>query len=104
MITSNLFRLLADVFHTAIRIYILIIIVRAVISWMGNIPPNSFVQILRRLTDPVFRLVHRILPSNITVIGSIDISPIIIILALYLIDNLVTRLLLEFSYQLKLGG
>ena len=103
MIGNHFLITLAQFIHWAIHIYIGIIIVRAVISWMGNIPPNPFIHLLRRLTDPVFRLVYRILPYNVTIIGNIDISPIIIIVALYLIDSLVSSLLAGYAVQLQ-GG
>ena len=94
---------LARLIHWVIHIYIFIIIVRSVMSWIGNLPPHPFIQLLRRLTDPVFRLVYRILPYNVIIIGNIDISPIIIIVALYLIDSLVSSLLVGYAVQLS-GG
>lgn len=82
-----------------IQIYIIIIFVRSIISWMGNIPPNPFIMILRRLTDPVFRLVHRHLPFLI--VGGFDISPILILVVLYFIDNFMTGVLLDFAATLR---
>lgn len=101
--TGNFFGALAQIIHFAIQVYIIIIIIRSIASWMGNVPPNPFFTLLKRLTDPVFRFVYRILPYNVTVIGNIDISPIIIILGLYLVDHLVIELLLGFSNQFR-GG
>jgi len=98
--TANFFLSLAQIFHWLIQIYIIMIIIRAVISWMGNVPPNPVIQFLRQFTDPVFRLVYRILPHHILIIGNIDISPIIIITSLYLLDMLVTGLLTDFARQL----
>ncbi|MCK4837017.1 MAG: YggT family protein [Candidatus Aminicenantes bacterium] len=102
MIFSNFIKALAQFFHLVIQAYIIVIIVRAVISWAGNIPPNRFIYILRRLTDPVFRVVHRYVPFSI--IGGIDISPIIIIVLLYFIDNFFTGVLMEYADRLSLGG
>jgi YggT family protein len=101
--TGNFFGALAQIIHFAIQVYIFIIIIRSVASWMGNVPPNPFFNLLKRLTDPVFRFVHRVLPYNVTIIGNIDISPIIIILALYLVDRLVTGLLTDYAIQFR-GG
>ena len=101
--TGNFFGALAQIIHFAIQVYIFIIIIRSVASWMGNVPMNPFFNLLKRLTDPVFRFVHRVLPYNVTVIGNIDISPIIIILALYLVDRLVTGLLVDYAFQFR-GG
>ncbi len=102
MIIGHLLKALAQLLHLVIQIYIIIIIIRAVISWLGNIPPNPLFVLLRRLTDPVFRVVHRFLP--LTIIGGIDISPIIILVALYLIDNLITNLMINYANQLLYGG
>jgi YggT family protein len=95
VIIENFLRAFAHVFHLVIQLYILVIIVRTVISWMSNIPRSTFTMIIRRLTDPVFRFVHRTLPF--TIIGGIDISPIIILIALYFIDNFFTGLLLSYA-------
>jgi YggT family protein len=101
VITSSFARGLAELIHMIIYVYTLIIIVRALISWAGNIPPNTFTYTLGRLTDPVFRWVHRYLPF--TIIGGIDISPLIILIALHLIDNLVYNALINWSIRLALG-
>jgi len=99
---GSLIKALADVIHMAINAFILVIIIRSVISWMGNIPPNRFIFILRRLTDPIFRFVHRNLPF--TIVGGIDISPIIIIFALYFVDRVLYDFLIGLAVQLKYGS
>lgn len=96
---QDMFKALIDVIQLIIQVYIFIIIIRSLISWAGNIPPNRFIFFLRRVTDPVFRLVHKYLPF--TIIGGIDISPIIIIFFLYLLNNLLTRWV---AYILLNGG
>ena len=102
MIFSNFIRALTQLVHLLIQAYILIIIVRSVISWMGTLPSNRFIYLLRRLTDPVFRFTHRMVPFSI--IGGIDISPIIIIVALVFIDNVFTGLMMGYADKLSLGG
>jgi YggT family protein len=101
--TGNFYGALAQIIHFAIHVYIFIIIIRSIASWMGNVPPNPFFNLLKQLTDPIFRFVHRVLPYNVTIIGNIDISPIIIILGLLLVDRLVTSLLLDYAIQSR-GG
>ncbi len=98
MITANLVKALAQLIHMVLYVYSLIIIVRSLISWVGDIPPNAFTYALRRLTDPLFRFVHRYLPF--TIVSGIDISPIIILITLYFIDNLVYSLLMNWSLSL----
>lgn len=98
MIAANILRTFANLFHLLIQLYILVIIVRSFISWMGDIPPNPLITILCRLTDPLFRFVHRRLPFLI--VGGIDITPMIIVIALYFIDHLITGLMLDFAKTL----
>jgi YggT family protein len=102
MISGNFVLSAANIIHYIIQVYIIIIIVRSLLSWMGNIPPSQFTYILRRLTDPVFRFVHRRLPF--TIIGGFDIAPIIIVLVLYFLDSFLTGVLVDYAMRLKLEG
>ena len=76
-----------------ISIYLWIIIVNALLSWLVafNIlnTQNRFVfsvlDTTYKLTDPVLNKIRRFVPT----FGSIDISPIILILALMFLRNLV---------------
>ncbi|MCP5050432.1 MAG: YggT family protein [bacterium] len=97
MILSNILKALIELIHMLLTIYMLIIIVRSVMSWMGNVPPNAFTYLLRRLTDPVFRWVHRHLPF--TIIGGIDISPLFILMGLYFIDNVLMGILSDMAVK-----
>ncbi len=99
MILNDLLKSFVQVVQLGIEIYIIIIIIRSVISWAGGIPANNLIYFLRKITDPVFRIIHRYIPF--TIIGGIDISPVIIIFFLYLINNLLTRFL---NYIILTGG
>ena len=78
---------------SVITIYLWIIIVNAVLSWLVafNIlnTQNRFVfsvlDATYKLTDPVLNKIRRFIPN----LGSIDISPVILILILMFIRNLV---------------
>ncbi len=102
MILGNFLKSFAQLFHLIVQAYIFIIIIRSVISWLGNIPYNTFILILRRLTDPVFRFVHKTLPF--TVVGGIDISPIIIIVILYFVDSFFTGIMIGYANKLLIGS
>jgi YggT family protein len=77
---------LLNVVHLAITVYIWIIIIRALISWVSPDPFNPIVRFLYRATEPVLRPVRRSLPTY--QIG-IDLSPMLVIIALQLVDNFV---------------
>jgi len=76
-----------------IAIYLWVIIINAMLSWLVafNIlnTQNRFVfsvlDATYKLTDPVLNKIRRFVPT----FGSIDISPIILILALMFLRNLV---------------
>ena len=75
-----------------ITIYLWIIIINALLSWLVafNIinTQNRFVfsvlNVTHQLTDPVLNKIRRFIPN----LGSIDISPVILILLLIFIRNL----------------
>ncbi|MCK9256895.1 MAG: YggT family protein [Sulfurospirillaceae bacterium] len=90
MILSTFIEAVAQVLHMIIFLYIWIVIIAALITWVQPNPYNPIVQVLMRLTQPVYAFVRRYIP---TVIGGIDLSPIIIILALQFIDNFFVKLL-----------
>ena len=77
---------LLNVVHLAITIYILIIIIRALISWVSPDPSNPVVRFLYRATEPVLQPVRRRLPTY--QIG-LDLSPMLVIFALIIVDRFV---------------
>ena len=83
---------IAQLLHTVINVYIWIIIIAALLSFIRPDPYNQIVQIIYRLTEPAFDFVRRKLPF--VVFSGIDLSPIVILLALQFIDVFMMRLLL----------
>lgn len=90
-IGSSLIISVVQIFSLIIDIYVWVIIAAALISWVRPDPYNPIVQILYRLTQPAYNLVRRFIP---TMIGSIDLAPLIIILALKFIQIFLTNLIL----------
>ncbi|MCY4035532.1 MAG: YggT family protein [Hyphomicrobiales bacterium] len=93
---------LLELVNNLIQVYIWVIIASAVFSWLvafnlvntGNRFIASLGYLLHRLTDPPLRLIRSFLPN----IGAIDISPVILILALIFLRELLWRLWLTFIY------
>jgi YggT family protein len=83
---------LLNLVDTVITIYIWLLIIQAVLSWLvafGVVNRHNRVvatvgDFLWRVTEPVLRPIRRILPD----LGGIDISPVILILLLYFARNL----------------
>ena len=87
----NAFVLLID---RIIYLYVWILIINAALSWLVafNVlnTQNRFVfsvlEITYKLTDPPLNFIRRFLPS----LGSIDISPVILILLIFFVRDLIS--------------
>ena len=86
-------RAILDVVLLALDIYTWIIILSAIFSWLyafGVVNPrNQFVatiaNLLYQVTEPALRPIRRFLPN----FGSIDLSPIVLLLIVFLIERVI---------------
>jgi YggT family protein len=78
--------------HTVINLYIWIVIIAALLSFVRPDPYNPIVQILHRLTEPVMNFIRSKMPF--VVLSGIDLSPLVVILGLQLVDNFMMRAVL----------
>ena len=85
---------LARVLDIALYIYMWIIIIRALISWVSPSPYNPIVRFLYRVTEPVLQPVRRILPLQGL---GIDFSPVIVILVIFFLRDFVIPILLYYG-------
>lgn len=84
-----------DVLLIALNLYWWVIIIQAVLSWLiafnvVNYRNQIVAQIdttLRALTEPVLAPIRRRMPN----MGAIDISPIVLLLAIILIQQIIIR-------------
>lgn len=86
------------VLDIALEIYMWIVIVRAILSWVQPNPYNPVVRFIYGLVDPVTYRLSRILPTRI---GMVDISAILLILAIYLVRLVVVRMIIETGLRLR---
>ena len=96
-VIATLLQAIAQILHMVINIYIWVVIIAALISWVRPDPYNPIVQPLYRLTAPLYALLRRYIP---TVIGGIDLAPLIIIIALQFLDMFLVRILMHLAYRL----
>ena len=94
IVLSTLIEAIAQLLLMVISIYIWVIIIAALISWVKPDPYNPIVQTLYRLTEPAYAVVRKYIP---TVIGGIDLSPIIIILGLQFFDLFIVIILFQMA-------
>jgi len=83
---------LVQTLHTVINLYIWIIIIAALISFVRPDPYNPIVQVLHRLTEPVLNFIRQKMPF--VIFSGIDLSPLVVILGLQLLDNFMMRAIL----------
>lgn len=77
--------------HTVISIYIILVFVSAILSFVRPDPYNPIVQTIYKLTEPVFDFIRRKMPF--VVISGIDLSPLVILLGLQFIDNVILQVM-----------
>jgi YggT family protein len=96
-VLSNFVVALARIIDIVLMLYMWIIIFRAVISWVNADPYNKIVIFLYRATEPVLRLVRRIIPFRNT---GIDLSPIIVILVILFLQYFLVETLIQYARTL----
>lgn len=89
---SALIYAIVQTLHTVMNLYIWIVIISALLSFVRPDPNNPIVQILYRLTEPVLDFIRRKMPF--VVFSGVDLSPLVIILGLQLLDNFMMRAIL----------
>jgi len=83
-------------FNDIVRIYIWVLIINAVASWLvafnvintSNRFVYSVLEISYKLTDPPLRFIRSFIPN----LGTVDISPVILILGLVFLRNFINEI------------
>ncbi|HPC02979.1 MAG TPA: YggT family protein [Syntrophales bacterium] len=95
---ANFIEAVARILDIGLTIYMWIIVIRAVLSWVNPDPYNVIVQFLFRVTEPVLYRVRRFLPfGNL----GIDFSPVIVILVIIFLQSFLIRSLYQLALQFK---
>jgi YggT family protein len=88
-------RAILDVLLLVLHIYTYIVILVAILSWLiafhviniYNDVVRSIWNALNAITEPVLRPIRQALPN----FGGIDISPVILLLLIFLIEDIIAR-------------
>ena len=75
-----------------LSIYIWIVIIRAVLSWVRPDPYNPIVRFISGLVDPVTYHISKIIPTRV---GMVDLSPLILIVIIQLIQSYLIPVLIS---------
>ncbi len=93
---ANFLIAVAKVLDIALSLYMWIIIGRAVISWVNPDPYNPIVRFLISVTEPVLYPIRRRFPA----LGGVDLSPILVILAIFFIQTFLVQSLADYAHNL----
>ncbi|SHO80314.1 Integral membrane protein YggT, involved in response to extracytoplasmic stress (osmotic shock) [hydrothermal vent metagenome] len=76
--------------HNIINVYIIIIFISAVLSFVRPDPNNTIVQVIYRLTEPLFYFIRQKMPF--VIFSGVDLSPLVILFGLQFLDNFLIKL------------
>ena len=79
------------IFFSVIFLYKWIVIISSLLSWVRPDPYNPLVQMLYRLTEPVYAKMRQYIP---TTFGGMDLAPLILIFALIFLETFLQKVLL----------
>lgn len=99
-IFANLLLAIAKILSLLLSGYMWIIIITALMSWVSPDPYNPIVRFLHAVTEPVLRPIRRRIGYGL----GIDISPMVVILAILFVKYFLIESLIEFAYKLKGGS
>ena len=97
-VIGNFLEGVAVVLNMALSLYMWMIIIRALITWVNPDPDNPIVQFLYKATDPVLYQIRKALPFSG---GGIDFSPIIAILIIYFLQYALVQSLRDVAMRLQ---
>ena len=96
-IIGNFLYAFAHIADITLTFYMWAIIISALLSWVNPDPYNPIVRFLHTVTDPVLSQVRR----RVGIAMGIDISPLIVILAIVFIKKFIVASLFDMAFRMK---
>ena len=69
--------------------YIIIIIIRVILSWVSHNPYHPIIRFIYQVTEPPLYQIRRYVPT----FGGLDFSPVILILGVMILENILIKIL-----------
>jgi YggT family protein len=88
---------LARIIDLAFNLYIFVVIARVLVSWVNPDPYNPIVRFLHNATDPLLYRIRRLIPFQL---GGLDFSPIVLLLALSVVQQVLVNFLVRLAHSL----
>ena len=97
-VLGNFLTAIAKVLDVILVLFMWIVIARAILSWVSPDPYNPIVRFIHNITEPVLYQIRKKLPLNF---GGIDFSPILVLLAIFFLQQFVVQSLHELALTMR---
>ncbi len=94
---GNLLMAVATILDIVLSIYMWIIIISALLSWVNPDPYNPIVRFLNKVTEPVLRPIRRRMGYGL----GIDFSPMVVILGILFVKYFLIASLRDVAIRLR---
>ena len=88
----------AQILKIILELYMWIMIIRSLLSWVNPDPYNPIVQFLNSITEPVLYRVRQLMPMSGT---GIDFSPMIVILLIIFLQSFLVNSIGTLAMRLQ---
>ncbi len=95
---GNFIEAIARIIDMGLTLYMWLIIIRALISWVNPDPYNPIVRFIHQATEPVLFQVRRLIPLKGL---GMDFSPIIIILVIVFLQSFLVKTMLQIAVNFR---
>jgi YggT family protein len=82
---THIVLVITSLLSQAVHIYSLIVLASVIVSWVAPEAHHPALELLRSVTEPVFDKVRAVVPP----VGGFDLSPMIVLLALNLLQHFI---------------
>jgi YggT family protein len=80
--------LVAQLLISVLYVFIVVMLIRVIFSWVSPYPTNAVTRLAYRVTEPILAPVRRWLPS----MSGIDLSPMVVMLGAYLLISILRNI------------
>ncbi len=95
-IFGNFLMAIASILDIVLDIYMWIVIIAALITWVNPDPYNPIVRFLHAVTEPVLRPIRRVIGLGV----GIDFSPMVVILGILFVKYFLVASLRDIAIRL----
>jgi len=97
MLATNFVLAIARVLNFIVSAYTIVILFRVILSWIQIPSLYPVTVIVYKLTEPLLKPIRKYVPPH--KMGGLDISPMILLIALMFINTFVIRSLMQYALR-----